>query len=425
MSHKPGYSRRSRMLALALALPVVAGGCSTLGAGKQAAVPSAAGPVAAASARSDNLMRIARSTEAAGDAATAAGLYQRAHQMDPAQPEPLIALAGALRGQGMNIEAAEAYRGALALDANNLPALHGLGLALIGAGQPSAALDIFDTALHIDSRDAKLWNARGVALDMLGQHGAAQTAYRTGIDIAPHDAGLRNNLGLSLALGGNSQDAIIVLEGIAESPEASARNRQNLALAYGLAGQSGRAGAIAQRDLPPEAVRSNLSYYNELRGRRADLSKLVAVEVARPMPPAMSLATVSVDRGAQMSEVRTAQAAARATAPTSSVRPAQAGAASTSIASALGMAPAAASPIRPRRMSTEDALKAAVPAMPIRPMPQPAVVNVPGVDVPVASVIVPAAELPPRPAPTQINLGRNAAAAPAPVSAGGWTLVGR
>src|SRR5690606_10733888 len=106
------------------------------------------------------------------------------------------------------------------------------------------------------------------------------------------DTGLRNNLGLSLALAGNSADAIDVLHQLTESPDASVRNRQNLALAYGLAGDAGRASAIAQRDLPAEAIRGNLAYYEKLRSGKVPLSSLVAVDVAAPAPPAMALATV-------------------------------------------------------------------------------------------------------------------------------------
>ena len=184
-------SLRSRVLPLALLLPLLAGGCATLGSEQKPAFSSEP---------SVNLMRLARTAEAKGDLRSAAALYQQAHIIDPSTVAPLLALGASLRGQGEDGEAVEAYRRALAIDPRNTEALRGIGMAQIGLEQARAALDSFNSALHIDSRDARSWNGRGVALDMQGRHSEAQDAYRTGLSLKQGDAALRNNLGLSLSL---------------------------------------------------------------------------------------------------------------------------------------------------------------------------------------------------------------------------------
>ena len=230
------------------------------------------------------LMRVAGSTAAAGDLATAAGLYRRAHEMDPYLIEPLVKLGQTLAALGAHEQAAEAFRSAIDLaDAspNNKvhkapEAAHGLGNALIAMNQPKAALTQFEHAM-MERDDPRTYSGIGVAYDMLGQHGAAQAYYRTGLEAHPNDAVLLNNLGLSLAVTGKHQDAIKILEKAAALPGATSRHRLNLALAYGLAGDDARAAQIARVDLDEASVRSNLAYYETLRAMRDKSSVLRAI----------------------------------------------------------------------------------------------------------------------------------------------------
>lgn len=231
-----------------------------------------------------SLMRVAGTTAASGDLPTAAGLYRRAHELDPYLIEPLVKLGQTLAALGAHEQAAETFRTAIDL-ANASPdekkhlapeAAHGLGNALIAMNQPKAALTQFEHAM-MERDDPRTYSGIGVAYDMLGQHGAAQAYYRTGLEAHPNNPGLLNNLGLSLAVTGKHDDAIKVLEKAAALPKSTSRNRLNLALAYGLAGDNERAAQIARVDLDEASVRSNLAYYETLRAMRDKASVLKAI----------------------------------------------------------------------------------------------------------------------------------------------------
>ena len=77
------------------------------------------------------ILRVADATRARGDLATAAGLYQRAHELTPERVEPLVRLGFTLNQAGASVQAADAFRKALLLQPENTQALRGLGLALM------------------------------------------------------------------------------------------------------------------------------------------------------------------------------------------------------------------------------------------------------------------------------------------------------
>lgn len=210
------------------------------------------------------ILRVAASTAAAGDYASAAGLYRRAHDLEPRSIEPLLGLGRSFTAVGALDEAAGAYKAALAIDADNVEALRGYGNTLLALDQPRAAITQFEAVLG-RADDAKTYNAMGLAHDMLGDHKAAQACYRTGLNGDPSNLSLRNNLGLSLALSGDFRESIEVLRAAATAPGAGARQRLNLAMAYGLAGDTEQATRVARMDLDEQAVRSNLAFYRMLR----------------------------------------------------------------------------------------------------------------------------------------------------------------
>lgn len=215
-------------------------------------------------AKSAAIMRIAASTLAAGDAATAAGLYRRAHDLQPSALAPLLGLGRAFAMLGANDEAVVAYRAALAIDPNDIEALRGMGGALLALDQPRQAITHLEVVLD-RAGDARTHNALGLAHDMLGEHKSAQACYRTGLNTEPGNFALRNNLGLSLVLSGDFREGIAILRQVAEMPGANARQRLNLALAYGLAGETEQAMQVARMDLDEQAVRSNVAFYRMLR----------------------------------------------------------------------------------------------------------------------------------------------------------------
>jgi len=219
-------SRAARWVALAL-LPLLAA-CESegkLNLGEE--VPA---PPPATTASPDQLMRLAASTRAGGDLATAARLYSRAHAAEPGRIEPLL----------------------------------GLGATLAAAGAGPAAADAYRAALEVHE-DVRARNGLGVCLDLIGQHAAAQDQYRRALELAPGDRQIASNLALSLALSGRPEEAIALLEPLARDPAASPRMRQNLALAYRLAGRTEAARQTGRLDLDPAAVERNLGYYETLR----------------------------------------------------------------------------------------------------------------------------------------------------------------
>ena len=211
-----------------------------------------------------SLKRLGQSTLDAGDYASAAGFFRRAHEEDEGDFDALLGLGTALARLGANDEAAEMLRKALALRKGDASARRERGNVLVGLGQASLAISEFEAAFDA-TQDARCLNGIGVALDMLGEQGAAQAQYRAGLQIDPGNVSLRNNLALSLAVSGQYADSLRLIEPIARAPNSTMRQRQNLALVYGLAGEHDKAATVARIDLDEAAVRKNLVFYETLR----------------------------------------------------------------------------------------------------------------------------------------------------------------
>ncbi len=215
------------------------------------------------------VVRVADMTRDQGDLTSAAGLYQKAHEIDPTDPKPLILLGQTLAKMGSPGGAAEAYRAALQLDGTNAEALRGLGTAMLNTNDAEGAIAQYEKALDT-GEDYRLYNGIAVAYDMLGDHASAQTYYRTALQLSPGNLELNNNLALSLALEGRYQEAIPLLEQAVADPMATARYRQNLAFIYGLAGERDRARQLAERDLDAATVERNMTYFEVLKGMKDD-----------------------------------------------------------------------------------------------------------------------------------------------------------
>lgn len=253
-------TRRARTCLAILLTPVIMAGCAPdpLAESVYLRHGVAAGGKAAA------LARVAASSLAAGDLATAAGLYRQAHSIDPKNARHLIGLGNTLAKLGQFDEAAEAFDLATKRAPRDVDAKHGYGNSLIALGRPNSALTQFEAALALREA-ARTYNGIGVANDMLGDHVAAEAHYRTALVLEPGNLTVRNNLALSLAVTGKFVEAIAILRRAITDPRAGARHRLNLALVYGLAGESAAAAEIARIDLDEESVMRNLAYYRTLR----------------------------------------------------------------------------------------------------------------------------------------------------------------
>jgi Flp pilus assembly protein TadD len=211
--------------------------------------------------RYGSLLRMASSTRAAGDPASAVQLYQQAIAQEAGRPEAYVLLGETLIDLEAYDDAGQVFREALQRDPDNHAAHRGYARTLVALRRPESAIQHYEAVLRRAPDDLQALNGLGVAHDLSGRHDAAQAAYRRGLRVAPESLMLRNNLGLSLALGGQHEEAIRTLRTLADEPGAKPRNRQNLALAYGLAGNLAAAERISRIDLDEAAVENNLAYF--------------------------------------------------------------------------------------------------------------------------------------------------------------------
>jgi Flp pilus assembly protein TadD len=267
-------------------------GCTTGGpqgagdlAGRQApgAVP---GDVTATT-----IISMADRVRATGDLNSAVSFYRRAIAISPNLVPAYIGLGETLLALGYPNEAAEAFRSATSQAQKEQPsperashevaAKRGVGLALIALNQPTTAIEMLNQANAIEPA-VSAYSAIGVAEDLLGDSEAAEKAYKQGLALAPNNLDLQNNYGLSQALHGDFNGAVSTLRRVASDSKATARHRLNLALALGLAGRAEDAAQVARIDLDERSVRSNLSYYAELRALPTNAR---AMAILRPGTP--------------------------------------------------------------------------------------------------------------------------------------------
>lgn len=121
-------------------LAVAVSACSTLFSGQsgpQVSVPDFNDPAQ----RSASLLRYCTKLHQKGDLNLAAGICNRAHEIDPINPAPLMELASVLQDLGMGASAAEAYRAALLLNPQQVDALYGLGKIYINQQRYDLAME--------------------------------------------------------------------------------------------------------------------------------------------------------------------------------------------------------------------------------------------------------------------------------------------
>lgn len=226
---QPG--RRPSQIAAAVGAMLMTASCANFAAPK----PEATNTSGAYDGDSGQLLRYCSRLHEGGDLMLAAGMCERAHQLDPASPEPLMELAAILAEMERPEQAAEAYRRILRVQPDHVEARYALGKTYIALEQHDLALGEFRAALDADPKDPRLYNALGVANGLLGAHTAAQEIFRAGLQVAPRDVPLRNNLGLSLVLSGRHREGLALLDELASSPSANETTLRNLQLARGIA----------------------------------------------------------------------------------------------------------------------------------------------------------------------------------------------
>lgn len=185
--------------------------------------------------RSQALLDYCKRLHNRGDLNLAAGICNRAHEINPTDPAPLVQLARVMNDLEQPASAEEAYRAALLLDPEQTDALYGLGKIYIDQQRYDRALEPLELAAQQDTADPRIYNALGVIKDQQGQHTEAQVYYRQGLDHSPRNVSLRNNLGLSMVLDGQPDAGLAMLRDVAAEPAAGATAGRNLEMASQIA----------------------------------------------------------------------------------------------------------------------------------------------------------------------------------------------
>jgi Flp pilus assembly protein TadD len=191
--------------------------------------------------RSQALLDYCKRLHSRGDLNLAAGICNRAHEINPTDPAPLIELARVLEELEVTESAVEAYRAALLLDPEQTDALYGLGKIYIDQQRYDLAMEPLEAAAQQPTDDPRIYNALGVIMDQQGQHADAQAYYRQGLEHSPRNVSLRNNLGLSMVLDGQPEAGLAMLRDVAAEPAAGATTGRNLEMASQMAAKSAAA----------------------------------------------------------------------------------------------------------------------------------------------------------------------------------------
>ncbi len=243
--------------------------------------------------RSQALLDYCKNLYSSGDLSLAAGICNRAHEINPTDPAPLIELARVLEKLKMTASAEEAYRAALLLDPQQTEALYGLGKIYINQQRYDKAAGPLEAAAEAQSDDPRIYNALGVIMDQQGQHADAQAYYKQGLAHSPRNVSLRNNLGLSMVLDGQPEAGLAMLRDVAAEPAAGATAGHNLEMASQIAAQhilensDNSASAPVTQDPRPQTGEIRQSPRDGGPWARQDLSTLTpSSSVGEPEAPA-------------------------------------------------------------------------------------------------------------------------------------------
>lgn len=215
-----------------------------------------------------NMMRLAATTRAAGDYASAERIYLDVIRENKTSTEAHLALAETYVFTKQFQRAVNVLQDAATRQPEDVNIQIELANALIHAGEATKAVTHAEKAIALDSGNPRAYNTKGVALDSMGKYTAAQSAYLEAIKLNPEAVYIKNNLALSYIMSDKYDKAIAILAPLNATQQATPTVRQNLALAYGLKGDTEKALSLSMKDLPEEKARENLAFYKQFAGKR-------------------------------------------------------------------------------------------------------------------------------------------------------------
>lgn len=174
-----------------------------------------------------------------GNVKKATEVLERAHRLQPAQPQV-------------------AYK---------------LGKIYLTQNRITDATRVFAPALEADPDNLELLTASAIAHDMIPEHAKAQALYLRAQRANPKAdlTVVRTNLAMSYILTGKAHMAVDVLKGDASKPNVDDVTRHNLALAYGVLGRDAEAKKLLKGELSETERKANVArikaYVAEGKGR--------------------------------------------------------------------------------------------------------------------------------------------------------------
>jgi Flp pilus assembly protein TadD len=245
-----------------IGLPLLTAGCIQDGGFQTTVVDNKD----AVNEKAASLIRIADSTRAKGDNATAATLYAKVLEEYPNVTSARTSLAQTLLDSGDGSGALTYFEEAEKLEPDAVSIKLGMAQAYMVQNQPERAIVKFRAVLAKEPKNTEALNGLGVALDVLKKHAEAQKNYLAALKIDPGYKSARNNYGLSLALSGQHEKAVAEMMPLAQEEGLVGRKaRQNIAMSFAMRGDLVSAAKWSRTDLEPEDIRNNLRIYGSIR----------------------------------------------------------------------------------------------------------------------------------------------------------------
>ena len=149
---------------------------------------------------------------AAGRVADAIRSFERALELDPADPETHNGLALALQSQGQSNAAFTRLEAVLRINPNHVAAHNNIGNIFKSKGDAERAKEYYEKAVQLDPTYALAHNNIGSLLRDAGRHDEAIERYRQALSLAPDFAEAHYNLATTLMDVNNTEDALAHLE---------------------------------------------------------------------------------------------------------------------------------------------------------------------------------------------------------------------
>jgi protein O-GlcNAc transferase len=158
------------------------------------------------------LSRFGQLIDQTGNHTAALPYLEAAVQIAPFEADHRSALGNCRRQLGDQTGAEHDFRHALTLNAAHVPSLNNLGLLLSNVGRAAEAIPFLEIATALRPDIAEIHNNLGMALLATGQLEPSIAAYRAALSIRPSYPEALNNISLALQRLGDPQGALAALE---------------------------------------------------------------------------------------------------------------------------------------------------------------------------------------------------------------------